>query len=100
MDMNQYMAEIYLPNAIPQDLVNLIPAQRYQINKLFEEGVVRTYSLAWDRSRLWVVILAESQHEAYDVLDTFPIMPYCNADVYQLMFHDMATHELPRLSLN
>ena len=98
--MNQYMAEVYLPHVIPQDLINLIPAQRAQINKLFEDGSLRSYSLSWDRSRLWVVLVAESEHGAYEILDQMPIMPYCNAEVYQLMFHDMATHELPRLSLN
>ncbi len=98
--MNQFMAEIYLPHVIPQDLINLIPAQRAQVNKLFEDGSLRSYSLSSDRSRLWVIMVAESQHQAYDILDIMPIMPYCNADVYQLMFNDMATHELPRLSLN
>ncbi|MEL6627524.1 MAG: hypothetical protein AAFQ83_12625 [Bacteroidota bacterium] len=98
--MNQYMAEVYLPQVIPQDLVNLIPAQRAQVNKLFEKGHLRTYSLSNDRSRLWVVILAPTQAEAYDILDTMPIMPYCNAELYELMFHDMVPYELPRLSLN
>lgn len=98
--MNQYMAEVFLPHVIPQDLINLIPAQRAQVNKLFEDGSLKSYSLAWDRSRLWVVVVAESEHKAFEILDTMPVMPYCNAEVYQLMFNDMATHELPRLSLN
>ena len=45
-------------------------------------------------------MVAENEDDVTEILDSFPIMPYAEADVHELMFHDMATHELPRLSLN
>ena len=98
--MNQYMVEIRLPRQFSQEFMRLIPAQRACVNKLFEEGSIRCYSLAMDRSLLWVVMVAGSPQDVEDVLETFPVMPYCTFDISELMFHDMASHELPRISMN
>jgi len=98
--MNQYMVEISLPRQFSKEFVRLIPAQRACINQLFEEGSIRAYSLTMDRSMLWTVMVAGSVQDVEDVLETFPIMPYCHFQISELMFHDMATHELPRISMN
>ncbi|MEM9986761.1 MAG: muconolactone Delta-isomerase family protein [Bacteroidota bacterium] len=98
--MNQYMVEIILPGEFTQDFAQLIPAQRARINELFGEGSIRSYSLAMDRSLLWVIFVAESTDEVEGFLDSFPIIDYCSHSTHELMFHDMATNELPRISLN
>lgn len=98
--MNQYMVEIALPEHFTQAFVRLIPEQRAQVNRLFEEGSIRAYSLSLDRAQLWAVVLAPSVADVEELLDTFPIMPYCAFDVHELLFHDMASQELPRISLN
>ena len=98
--MNQYMIEISLPEQVTQEFVRLIPDQRAQVNRLFEEGSIRCYSLSLDRAQLWAVMIAPSVQDIEEILDTFPIMPYCTFHVHELMFHDMATQELPRISLN
>ena len=94
------MADISLPEEFTQKFVSLIPAQRAMVNRLLEEGTIRSYSLALDRSKLWVVLLAESEDQAEELLDSFPIMEYCSYHLSELMFHDMVSHELPRISLN
>lgn len=98
--LNQYMVEIELPGVMTQKFMSLIPAQRARVNELMMAGDLRSYTLALDRSRLWVVVNARSEATVQTVLDSFPIMPYCEARVHELLFHDMATHELPRMSLN
>lgn len=98
--LNQYMAEITLPGEMSQQFMNLIPDQRAHINLLMQEGTIRSYSLALDRRLLWVVLIAASVWEAESILASFPIMAYCEAKIHELMFHDMVTHELPRISLN
>ena len=94
------MVEVILPEVFTQEFANLIPSQRARINDLFNEGSIRSYSLAMDRSLVWVVFVAESLEAVSDMLDTFPVMPYCSYNIHELMFHDMATQELPRISLN
>lgn len=98
--MNQYMVEIFLPHTLTQEFMSLIPAQRAVVNRLVHEGTIRSYTLALNRSRLWVVMTAKDQEEVNSILDEFPIMPHSESESYELMFHDMASHELPRLSLN
>lgn len=98
--MNQYMVEIVLPEHFTQEFVQLIPEQRACINRLFDEGSISCYSLSLDRSLLWAVMVAPSTQEVESILDTFPIISYCSFDVHELMFHDMASQELPRISLN
>lgn len=97
---NQYLAEIYLPEVFSGDFMALIPAQRAKINELLMEGTIRSYSLDMNRSKVWVVLIAETEAMARELLGEFPVMPYCSFDLFELMFHDMATHELPRISLN
>ncbi|MEO1449832.1 MAG: muconolactone Delta-isomerase family protein [Bacteroidota bacterium] len=97
---NQYMVEIYLPPEMTQEFMNLIPSQRAQVNSLVKEGTIRSYTLSMDRQRLWVVMVEENESTLVDRLNTFPIMPYCEYEIHSLMFHDMASQELPRISLN
>ncbi|RMG74179.1 MAG: hypothetical protein D6722_02785 [Bacteroidetes bacterium] len=94
------MAEIVLPEEMTQAFTNLIPDQRARINLLMQEGTIRSYSLALDRRMLWVVLIAATEWEVEGILESFPIMPHCEAHIHELMFHDMVTHELPRISLN
>ena len=94
------MVEIFLPSSMSADFMALIPAQRKLVNKLLEEGSILSYSLTLDRSRLWIVMVGEEIEDIETQLDTFPIMPYCEAEISELMFHNMISWELPRLSLN
>jgi muconolactone delta-isomerase len=98
--MHQYLAEIYLPDEFSPAFMALIPAQRAKINHLLKEGTIRSYSLDMGRSKVWVVLVIESEEAAEELLEDFPVMPYCDYRIFELMFHDMASNELPRISLN
>ncbi|MEL6672202.1 MAG: muconolactone Delta-isomerase family protein [Bacteroidota bacterium] len=98
--LNQYMVEFQLPKVIDETFLGLIPEQRARVNELVHEGTIRSYTLTLDRAKLWVVFVAGSEGEVKKLIRTFPISPYVEAEIHELMFHDMASHELPRLSLN
>ncbi len=98
--MNQYMVEIDLPALMTQQFMSLIPAQRTLVNELMSDGKIDSYTLSLDRRRLWVIFLAETELEVSDTLDSFPIMPYCDYQISELMFHNTMTRELPVISLN
>lgn len=98
--MNQYMTEIYLPEVITQEFMSLIPSQRAHINQLMSDGVISSYTLKLDRSKLWVIFLAESQDEVSEKLARFPIIDYIESDIHELMFHNMVSRDLPVISLN
>lgn len=94
------MVEIGIPSVLPPHFMSLIPAQRARVNEMMEEGHIRSYTLSMDRGKLWVVMIAASRREIRELIDTFPIMPYCSAEIFDLMFHDAVPYELPRISLN
>jgi muconolactone delta-isomerase len=94
------MAEIYLPEEFTQEFMSLIPSQRSHINQLMSEGVISSYTLTLDRSRLWVIFLADSSEVVWEALDGFPIIQYIEADIHELMFHNTVSRDLPVISLN
>lgn len=93
------MVEIDLP-PITQEFMSLIPEQRSLVNQMMQDGNIASYTLSLDRERLWVILVAKSEAEATDILDQFPIMPYCSAEINALMFHNATSRELPVISLN
>ena len=64
--MNTFMISIGLPTDLTQEFISLIPKQRTQVDKLMDEGKILHYSLALDRSQLWVTIGAKTEHEAME----------------------------------
>ncbi len=98
--MNQYMIDIDLPEQLDSEFLALIPAQRAKINQLMTKGMISSYSLALDRSKLWVVLLSESEAEAWEVYETFPLADYMNPSLVELAFHNSRKVALPQLSLN
>lgn len=98
--VHQYLVEIALPEVLTPDFANLIPSQRATVNRLLQNGDIRSYSLALDRSKLWVVMVGKTQDHVQELLNSFPIIDFCDTSICELLFHDMAIHELPRLSLN
>jgi muconolactone delta-isomerase len=98
--MNPYMVIIKLPNELTEEFVLLIPKQRAHIDKLMDEGKILQYSLAADRSFLWVTIVAESEQAVMDVLSTFPLIGYMSPIITELAFHNSVSNELPKLIMN
>jgi muconolactone delta-isomerase len=98
--MKQYIIDIQLPEVITEDFVSMIPDQRRVVDKLFLEGKIHLYSLAFDRSKLWVGMNAESEAEVWNILYTFPLIEYMNADIHELAFHNAAKTGIYELSLN
>ncbi len=97
--MNEYMVDINLPK-LSKDIIPLIPRQISVINKLMQAGKLSTYTLSMDRTKLWIMMRADSENEAIEVLRTFPIYPYIDFYIYKLAFNNTISFLAPRLSLN
>jgi muconolactone delta-isomerase len=98
--MNLYMTEITLPAYLSHELIELIPAQRAHIDKLLQENVVLSYTLAADRSKLWVVVSAKNAASVDKLIAAFPIAEYVQWDITELAFHNSVKVILPTMSLN
>jgi muconolactone delta-isomerase len=98
--MKQFMTDINLPKPLSEEFISLIPQQRQSVNELMGEGVISTYSLALDRSKLWVIVFAESEIDAMNHISTFPLFKFMDIKIHELAFHQNASIQTPHFSLN
>lgn len=66
----------------------LIPRQRYIVNTMLAEGRLKSYSLSMDRSRLWVVLVADSEFDALETISQLPLSSYMTPNLSELMFYN------------
>ncbi len=98
--MNQFLAEIHFPVYMSNELIDVIPKQRALVNKLFQQGIISTYSLALDRSKLWVIFNCASESEAVEYLEKFPIASYVEYIIHELAFSEQVDYSISTMSLN
>jgi hypothetical protein len=63
-------------------------------------GIVLSYALSADRSRVWATINAESPEELNEILNTLPLIDFMEATVFELEFYNATGNGLPAISLN
>lgn len=98
--MNQYMVEIALPHVMSEDFLSLIPRQRAHVNALLNEGRILSYALADDRSKLWVVVAADSETEVRELIEAFPLAKFMQPSIHELVFHHTSNIGLMHFSVN
>jgi len=95
-----YMIEFDLPPVFTEEFEALIPKQRYVIDQMMDEGILKSFSLSMDRSRFWTVMEAESEVQVHERLLRFPLLDFLGRPaVCELMFHNH-TAMLQQFSLN
>ena len=98
--MIQYMVEFKMPEIISQEFMALIPEQRATINLLMAEGIVTTYTLAQNRTKLWTTLMAKDEEHLLKIIDTFPLIKYLKPEITEWMFHESVSYKFPYFSLN
>lgn len=97
--MNTYMAEIALPT-MTDEFLALVPEQRAHVERLMSAGTIASVALSVDRSRLWIAIVASSEHEARAVVAAFPMASHIAYVLTQLAFHELPQLNVTHFSLN
>ncbi len=97
--IKQYMVEFDVPIPLTDNFLDLIPEQREALDLLFAEGKLLSYTVASDRSRVWAVMIAETESELLSYIDNLPMTPYMDYDYCELMFYN-TVHLMPAMSLN
>lgn len=98
--MNQFMVEISLPAFMSNEFIATIPQQRKIVNKLFQQGIITNYSLALDRSKIWIIFNCPNVIEVADYVNKFPISPYVDCVIQELAFSEQLDFSLTTMSLN
>ncbi len=99
MDNFEYMVDIELPE-LTKEFIELIPGQVAITNRLMKKGKLTSYTLAQDRTKLWVTLNAATEEEVIEILKSFPIYSYLNYKIYKLAFNNNISFTLPKVSLN
>ena len=96
-----FMVEFNLPRPLPKDFLDLIPANRIATNRLLNKGKFQSYTLAEDRSKLWIVVIAKSELDVLNILTDLPLSEYMFPTIIPLAFHNTtAAWKMPVMSMN
>ncbi|MEX1189521.1 MAG: muconolactone Delta-isomerase family protein [Bacteroidia bacterium] len=98
--MNQYLVDLDLPLELNEEFILLVPEQRQQIDELMANGIILSYALAADRSKVWATINAETVEEVQEILHTMPLIHFMEPTIYELEFYNATGNGLPAISLN
>lgn len=99
--MKSFMVEVQIPFNPPQEFFALIPLQRAKVAELMLKRKFLSYTLSADRLKLWVVMNAEDETVAREILSQQPMDKYFSyLSFRELMFHEMAGMMFPQVSLN
>jgi hypothetical protein len=97
--MKKYLCTFYLPALLEEDFWATIPSHRQYVNQLMREEVIVTYAVNEVRSKGWVVLNADSELEAGELIEQFPIRPFIRYEIDELFIFDCMIGA-PKLVLN
>ena len=98
--MSEYMVDVNLPANFNEEFIALIPDQRSHISELLEDGILSSYTLSMDRSKLWAIIPAKSEEEVMDLLSNMPLAKYMRINIYEVAFRELTGQHILQVSLN
>lgn len=98
--MREFMVELDIPKMLPNSFVDLVPVQRETVVELLEDNKITSYTLAVDRSKLWIIVNAAHKTEVMDILDLLPLTKFLTYQIFELMFHNKQDVDIPQPSLN
>lgn len=98
--LKHYMIEVAMPKEPPMEFYVLVPSQRDFVVDMMDKGVILSYGLSEDRTKLWIVAVAGSFEEVGAMTERFPMFKFMDFKVEELMFYNNSKHKLPELSLN
>lgn len=97
--MKKFLCTFSLPKLLEESFWEQIPSHRQHINTLMSEEIIVTYSVNHNRSKGWVVINANSETHARNIIEKFPIRRFINYQIDELFIFDSMIGA-PRLVLN
>ena len=94
------MVSFDLPKYFDEEFTSLIPAQRAVVNKLMKSGVLTSYAVSLESSKLWVTMIAETEAEVREIISGFPIAGKVDYKISKLAFRNTVNSLVPNFSVN
>lgn len=83
-----YMVEFDIPETNQEDWYELIPLQRSKVSAYLTTGIILNYVLNADRTKLWVVFVAENENSLQHLVESLPLTGYFYYNYHELMMYD------------
>jgi hypothetical protein len=96
----QYLVEFYLPQTQDYAFLKLVPKQREQVGKLFASQQLISYTLAADRTKLWLTCIADDFKAVNELIDKLPLSRFMTYTIHELLFNEQIYNNVLPLSLN
>jgi len=98
--LKHFMIDVDIDSNPPSDFYLQVAAQRDMVLDMMDKGVILSYGLSDDSSKLWLVAVGKDIGEVRELTEQFPLFKYMTFKIVPLMFFSNSTHKLPELSLN
>jgi len=98
--MSFFMAEVWLPQALSDEFYALIPRHRKMVNDLIERGIVNSYTVDENRTKIWILFSASEESEVLAHLKNLPIFRFVKVEIFKLFIADGDIFRLPKVNLN
>ena len=96
----EYMVTFDLPKYFDEEFTSLIPAQRAVVNQLMKGGIITSYAVSLESSKLWVTLIAETETEIREIILGFPIAGKVDYRISKLAFRNTVNSLVSNFSLN
>lgn len=97
--IKKYMVEFEVPYYFDENLDELLEQQKHLLSDYFVEGKIFSCTVSKDQTRLWMIMLADSESELLTIIDSLAIAQFCEYDYSEIMTHS-AVQFIPDYSLN
>src|SRR5437762_682597 len=96
----EFMVEMDLPIPFDEEFLLMVPRQRAMVNRLMNEGIIISYAVSFEKGKLWLTMLADSEAEVFSMISEFPIIRFVETRISKLAFHNSVGFQIPHFSVN
>lgn len=94
------MVDFTMPKQLSLEFKELIPFQKMAVERLFDEGKLRSYAQSFEETRLWAIFNANSEIEVRNILADLPLTTFMKVSISLLSAYSTADNYLPQFSKN
>ncbi|MDC0230916.1 hypothetical protein OAK19_03035 [Aureispira] len=94
-----YMIEFDLPQVYINEITNRFTEQQKQIDIMISKGIIKSYSLAQNHSKLWIITSADSEFGIMEIISKLPLSDFMIPSIMPLKFNK-SNQNLRELALN
>lgn len=93
------MVDFDIPTPFTPSMSHTLVKQRERVSELFFEGKIISYCVNSERTKLWVIVVCETEFELLDLIVSLPMTKFMSYHYDEIMFLEMAA-VIPDMSLN